>query len=55
MCTKTKCSTCGKASWTGCGEHIEEALFGIAENERCQGHGSDAQESNFLNRIFGTK
>jgi len=26
MCSAVRCSTCGKATWEGCGQHIEEAL-----------------------------
>ena len=26
---------CGKATWAGCGEHIEEALAGVPADERC--------------------
>lgn len=36
MCSPISCPTCGKATWTGCGDHIEQALAGVPENERCQ-------------------
>lgn len=35
MCTKVACETCKKSTWAGCGEHIEEALEGVAEADRC--------------------
>jgi hypothetical protein len=35
VCTKVTCSICGKPTWSGCGEHIEEALQGVAEADRC--------------------
>lgn len=37
MCKKIDCSKCGKPSWSGCGMHIETALAGIKEEERCMG------------------
>ena len=37
MCRKTTCSSCGKSSWAGCGQHIESALNGVAESDRCPG------------------
>lgn len=40
MCQKVNCSTCGKPTWAGCGEHIEEALVGVPVAERCAGHDS---------------
>ena len=36
MCQRITCSTCGKPTWSGCGQHIEEALAGVPESERCQ-------------------
>lgn len=35
MCSPAKCGSCGKTTWTGCGEHIEEALEGVAQADRC--------------------
>jgi hypothetical protein len=35
MCSKVTCEICKKATWSGCGEHIEEALEGVAEADRC--------------------
>ena len=28
MCQRITCTTCGKATWAGCGQHVEEALIG---------------------------
>jgi hypothetical protein len=36
MCSKVICSKCRKPTWEGCGEHIEEALAGVAEVDRCK-------------------
>lgn len=38
MCYRTTCPTCQKATWGGCGAHIESALRGVPEAERCQCH-----------------
>ena len=35
MCFKIKCKKCGKFTWAGCGEHIEQVLKDIPEEERC--------------------
>lgn len=35
MCSPIRCQSCGKVTWTGCGEHIEEALEGVPTAERC--------------------
>ena len=38
MCYRTTCPQCGKATWGGCGAHIEQALRGVPESQRCHGH-----------------
>lgn len=38
MCQPIPCDICGKATWTGCGQHIEQALEGVAPENRCAGH-----------------
>ncbi len=35
MCARVSCERCGKPTWAGCGEHIEEALAGVPEADRC--------------------
>jgi hypothetical protein len=35
MCARITCPTCGKPTWSGCGRHIEEALAGVPESDRC--------------------
>jgi hypothetical protein len=34
MCRKVKCKTCGKFTWAGCGQHIEQALAGVPDDQR---------------------
>ncbi len=35
MCYQVTCGSCGKATWSGCGNHIEQALAGVPVQERC--------------------
>ena len=35
MCSKITCNKCGKATWTGCGQHVEQALAGVKPADRC--------------------
>lgn len=37
MCMKIECSSCHKATWRGCGMHIESALSGVPLYDRCPG------------------
>jgi len=58
MCSQTTCRKCGKATWSGCGNHIEEALAGVPKSQRCQGHQNDPVEpkgpikSGFFSKLF---
>ncbi|OCF43925.1 hypothetical protein I317_02195 [Kwoniella heveanensis CBS 569] len=36
MCKRVNCPNDGKPTWWGCGGHIETALEGVPEAERCQ-------------------
>ncbi len=42
MCSRVTCETCGKATWAGCGQHVEQALAGVAAADRCPGHDESA-------------
>ena len=35
MCSRANCKKCGKATWRGCGNHIEQALAGVPKAQRC--------------------
>lgn len=36
MCRAVTCTKCGKASWAGCGAHVEQVLGGVLMSDRCQ-------------------
>ena len=35
MCRQITCKSCGKASWAGCGMHVEQVLGHLPESDRC--------------------
>ncbi|MDG6106927.1 hypothetical protein [Dactylosporangium aurantiacum] len=35
MCQRATCKTCGKATYTGCGNHVDAVLAGVPQSERC--------------------
>ena len=49
MCSAITCRRCGKTSWTGCGQHVDQVMRGIPQRDRCQGHES---EPGLLSRLF---
>ena len=36
MCRAVTCKKCGKASWKGCGAHVEQVLGDVPKDERCR-------------------
>lgn len=53
MCSRITCRECGKATWTGCGQHVEQALAGVPQSQRCPGHESVSPRNGFLASLFG--
>ncbi len=35
MCHRVTCRRCGKPTWAGCGNHVEQALAGVPLAQRC--------------------
>jgi len=35
MCQRTTCRTCGKATYVGCGQHVEQVLGDVPPADRC--------------------
>ena len=52
MCRATTCKKCGKASWAGCGQHVDQVLAGVPRADRCPGHPRESG-SGFFGRLFG--
>lgn len=54
MCRAVNCRTCGKTTWAGCGQHVDQVMRGIPNSQRCQGHERDASAAGggFLARLF---
>ena len=35
MCSQALCPVCKKITWSGCGNHIEQALAGVPQDQLC--------------------
>ncbi|MGV9584463.1 hypothetical protein [Nocardia farcinica] len=38
MCQPIRCSTCGKITWTGCGQHVDQVRAQVPADQWCPGH-----------------
>lgn len=53
MCQRATCRTCGKATYTGCGQHVEQVLAGVPTSQRCQCAPKQRSGAGMLKRLFG--
>ena len=35
MCSPIRCSTCGKVTWTGCGQHVDAVMANVPAEQQC--------------------
>ncbi len=52
MCRAVTCKTCGKTTWAGCGQHVNQVMAGVPASNRCQGH-PKPERSGWLDRLLG--
>jgi len=58
MCRAVTCKKCGKTTWAGCGQHVDQVMAGVPASQRCRGHANDPAASNsaasggWLRKIF---
>lgn len=59
MCYAVKCNICGKTTWAGCGQHVDEVMRNVPPAERCPGHSAEerraAQRPRRFTGIFGRR
>lgn len=52
MCRATRCRTCGKTTWAGCGQHVASVKAATPPGQWCGGH-DDPNNDGWLRRILG--
>lgn len=60
MCRATTCSTCGKTTWAGCGQHVQAVKKTVPAAQWCNGSHTHAEVAaaasnrrGFFSRLFG--
>ena len=41
MCSPVRCRTCGKITWSGCGDHVDRSGAMVPDDLWCPGHDED--------------
>ena len=56
---QSRCKTCGKTTWAGCGQHVGQVKAGVPAKDWCNGQHTPAEKAaagsggGFLSKIFG--
>jgi hypothetical protein len=45
MCRPARCRTCGKTTWAGCGQHVDQVRASVATSDWCPGHSRPIEDS----------
>ena len=59
MCSPVTCRTCGKTTWSGCGQHVAQVKAMVPADQWCDGHAQagfsqpNIQANSGLFKIFG--
>ena len=51
MCRQVSCRQCGKPTWAGCGQHVDQVMKGVPKSKRCV----CPPKQSFVERLFGGK
>lgn len=52
MCRAVACKTCGRTTWAGCGQHVDDVMRAVPPSRRCAGHDDEPRRGLFA-RLFG--
>ena len=53
MCRPVPCETCGKITWAGCGDHVDEVKAMVRPEDWCPGHPEDVPTQAWENPFAG--
>jgi hypothetical protein len=51
MCRQVTCKRCGKATWAGCGQHVDQVMRGVPKSQRCAC--PPAEKTSLFGKLFG--
>lgn len=52
MCSPARCSKCGKTTWTGCGQHVDQVMARVADSDRCTCREVDDHAAGWRGSLF---
>ncbi|WP_091941400.1 hypothetical protein [Trujillonella endophytica] len=55
MCRAVACSTCGRTTWAGCGQHVDQVMSRVPDGQRCPGHPRPERSGSRLSKLLGRR
>jgi len=55
MCQRVTCKNCGKATYRGCGMHVEQVLSGVPASQRCSCESGKTGSGGLFARLLGSR
>lgn len=55
MCRRTTCRVCGRMTWAGCGQHVDQVMQGVPGSDRCPGHTDTRKDPRAAGTSEGTR
>lgn len=53
MCRAVTCRKCGKTTWAGCGQHVDQVMRGVAASDRCTCDKTASSGGGFFSKLLG--
>lgn len=53
MCSPTRCRTCSKTTWTGCGSHVDQVMRRVPKQDRCDCSPRERETGGLFSRLLG--
>jgi hypothetical protein len=56
MCSRVNCRKCGKVTYSGCGQHLDQVFAGVPKDQRCDcanKASTTGDNPSLLGKIFG--
>jgi len=57
MCRQATCKNCGKTTWAGCGQHVDQVIKGVPKDQRCKCTAAEKaaakKQGGFFAKLFG--
>ncbi|NLT28855.1 MAG: hypothetical protein GXX86_00115 [Propionibacterium sp.] len=53
MCRAVSCKKCGKTTWAGCGQHVDQVMRGVPAAKRCTCDRTAGSQGGFFAKLLG--